>query len=168
MKITIPGTPVSQARMRVFRRGGYSGVFDPNGKDKVYVRGVLKKFVSESDQFEQFLYPRVTFKFYMPIPKGVPKKQLELYLSERRKHDKKPDCDNLIKLYLDCLDDIFFTGDQRVSLGPCLKVYSATPRTVVWIDEMSNTLSDQDLDYSALSLVGCDKSTSFESDCPDD
>ena len=156
MKIIIPGVPVPQARMRHFTRGGYTGTFDPNGADKKRIRAILSGYKAE------FENPRISFVFYMPTPKQVPKKLLDSYCSERRKHKKKPDIDNLVKLYLDCLDEIFFAGDQRVSLGPCLKVYSPTPRTVILIDEMTDRLETQDLDHTGLDAELFDKPTSSQ------
>lgn len=157
MKIIIPGAPVAQARMRHFRRGGFTGVFDPNGADKKRIRAILSKV--DPMQFEN---PKISFVFYMPTPKQVPKKLLDAYCSERKKHKKKPDVDNLVKLYLDCLDEIFFAGDQRVTLGPCLKVYSPTPRTVILIDEMTENLETADLDHTALDAELFDRPSSVQ------
>ena len=90
-------------------------------------------------------HPRVSFIFHMAIPKSTPKKWLPLYESGLLKHEKKPDVDNLLKLYLDCLDGLLFEGDQRVSLGNCIKLYSSQPRTVIMIQETTPTVSPLEL-----------------------
>src|SRR6185503_16099005 len=99
-----------------------------------------------------FQYPRITFLFHMPIPSSIRKRDVELYNSGTLKHDKKPDVDNLIKLYLDCLDGIAIHGDQKVSLGPCIKVYHPEPKTIIWIHETSQRLSPWELDVAFLGV----------------
>ena len=136
MKIIIPGVPVPQARMKHSNRGGFVKTYDPKAKEKTQIRNVLKAM----GPFELYDYPRVSFMFEFPIPKALSKKEHIRYCSSRVKHDKKPDVDNLIKLYLDCLDGIALEGDQKVSLGPCVKVYSTEPQTVVWIQSTSQEL----------------------------
>lgn len=142
MKIVIPGIPVPQARMRHFGKGNFVRLYDPKAKEKTAIRGQLERFKQE----KEISYPRLSFIFYMPIPSSIPKKLRPLYESERLKHDKKPDADNLIKLYLDCLDGIVLQGDQKVSLGGAIKIYSPNPRTIVYINEMQNQVTSQEID----------------------
>lgn len=141
MKIVIPGIPVPQARMRHSNFNGFVTTYDPKAKDKKHIRYFLHDYKSSN-----FNYPRISFIFYMPIPKSIRKKDIELYNSQLLKHDKKPDVDNLIKLYLDCLDGIILEGDQRVSLGPCIKLYSPNPCTVVFIHETRPILEAWEVD----------------------
>ena len=130
MKLVIPGTPVSQARMKHSNAGGFVKTYDPKAKEKKLIRQLL----SHQTQCN-FEFPRISFLFHMPIPKGIRKKDVAMYESGILKHDKKPDVDNLIKLYLDCLDGIVIQGDQKVSLGPCIKVYHVEPKTVIVIQD---------------------------------
>ena len=51
------------------------------------------------------------------------------------KHLKKPDVDNLVKLYLDVLSGIVFEDDNCVSLGFAIKIYSPDPKTIMYIEE---------------------------------
>ncbi len=159
IKITIPGNPIPQARMRLAK----FGVFDPNHKDKKIIRSMLEEFRTG----EEIEYPEVSFIFYMPIPKSVSKRNLPVYESGFLRHDKKPDVDNLVKLYLDCLDNIILNGDQKVSLGPCLKLYHPHPRTIVFI-ESSSKIWQADHSYSFLDASISGKSSSFEMDFPSD
>src|SRR5687767_552450 len=146
MKIVLMGTPVPQLRMRHVSRGSFVSTYDPKAKEKKAIRQQLSLLKPD-----KYSYPRVSFMFYMPIPKGIPKKMISLYESETFKHEKKPDVDNLIKLYLDCMDGIILHGDQKVSLGPCNKVYSKNPRTVIWVNETSSILGPHELDCIFLS-----------------
>ncbi len=146
MKVVIPGDPVSQARMKFKRIGSFVTTYDPKAKEKKQIRKDIEEFAV----LHALRYPRLSFLFHMPIPKGILKRDYELYHSGLLKHDKKPDVDNLIKLYLDCLDGIVLHGDQKVSLGPCLKVYHPEPKTIVWIHETSHKVQPWELDVAFL------------------
>src|SRR5258708_3079547 len=105
--------------MKYSSRFGYGHIYDPRAKIKKELKKVIKAKSGLNPQCE---YPRVSFIFHMAIPKSTPKRLLPLYQTGLVKHLKKPDTDNFIKIYLDCLDGICFVGDQRVSLGPSIKL----------------------------------------------
>ena len=143
MKIIIEGTPISQIRMKFSGRNGIGRVYDPREKQKREIKAIIKsKFVEQT----QFQHPRVSFVFLMPIPKSTPKKELQLYNSGLLKHEKKPDVDNIVKLYLDCMDTILFDGDQKVVLGTCVKLYHPSPKTIILIEEMTSILKPNEID----------------------
>jgi hypothetical protein len=50
-------------------------------------------------------------------------------------HVKKPDVDNLIKYYLDCMNGICYLDDSQVSIAHAIKLYSPTPRTEIILEE---------------------------------
>ena len=83
----------------------------------------------------------------MPIPKSTPPKLAGAYHEGYFRHEKKPDIDNLVKFYLDCMDGIFFEGDQKVTLGLCLKAYHPIPKTIIFIEEMGEVVSQAEQDY---------------------
>ncbi len=146
MRIIIPGPPVPQARMKHSNSRGFVSTYDPKAKDKKNIRHLLGSKYSNLE----FEFPRITFLFHMPIPKSIRKRDHDLYHSGTLKHINKPDVDNLIKLYLDCLDGIVINGDQKVSLGPCLKVYHEIPKTNIWIHETTQRVSVEDFDMGLL------------------
>jgi len=80
-------------------------------------------------------FPRVSFWFVMPIPKSMNRVQRVDANSGYLKHVKKPDVDNLIKLYLDVLSGIAFEDDNCVSLGQAIKIYGQTPKVVINLEE---------------------------------
>lgn len=141
---------------------GFVTTYDPKAKEKNCIRYSLRNSVSE----RVFEFPRISFLFHMPIPKTIRKRDQEAYESGRLKHDKKPDIDNLVKLYLDCLDGIIIQGDQKVSLGPCLKLYSTEPKTVIWINETKQQVQPWELDSAFLSASECDIPSFSEQDYP--
>ncbi len=136
MKLIIPGEPIAQTRMKYSSRGGFGRIYDPRAKEK----NALKILLKELYQDVMLEHPHLSFVFHMPIPKSIPKKLLEEYESGFLKHEKKPDVDNFVKLYLDCLDGIVFDGDQKVCLGPCVKLYHRQPETIVFVYESTPTL----------------------------
>lgn len=149
MKIIIDGTPVCQIRMKFSGRNGIGRVYDPRAKEKKRI----KELLAQSGNPITFMYPRVSFVFHMPIPCSIPKRMLPLYRSGLLKHTKKPDTDNFIKLYLDCLDEIYFQGDQKVSLGNCVKLYHPHPKTLIIINEMQEIITDSELDLEVWNLL---------------
>ncbi len=139
MILTIPGNPIPQARPRLFSRYGKSMVFDPNSSDKKMVRATLEELKSAEEDFQEFKCPEISFAFYFH-PAKCTKTDETWYKSELVRHLKKPDVDNLAKFYMDCMDGIFYNGDQKVSLGVCLKIYSYQPRTVIMLKEQDPVL----------------------------
>ena len=162
MKIIIPGIPVAQARMKHCNRKGFVNTYDPKAKEKNDIRWMLK----QNKSYKHIDFPRVSFLFHMPIPKSIKKKEHEIYHSGRLKHYKKPDVDNLIKLYLDCLDDIVLEGDEKVSLGPCLKIYHPEPKTIIWISETTSLVNPWELDNGYLDEKELDVPSFCERDFP--
>lgn len=81
------------------------------------------------------------FWFFMPIPKSMSKGQRELAWRGYLKHIKKPDVDNLVKLYLDVLTGTALQDDNAVCLGMCLKVYSIKPRVEIFIEETEQNVT---------------------------
>ena len=168
MKLILEGDPVCQIRMKFSGRNGIGRLYDPRKKIKDMLKKTILLKFKEAPKFE---HPRVSFVFHMPIPKSIPKKLLPLYNSGLLKHEKKPDSDNLIKLYLDCLDDICFEGDQKVSLGNSIKLYHPKPKTVIIIDEMTEILQQSEVDPATwlfLSEEQHGEQYSCEKDCPSD
>lgn len=164
IKIILNGIPIPQARMRHFTIRGMSRVFDPNQRQKESIKKQLLPYKTDAAGS----FPRISFLFFMPIPQSIPKKHLDLFKSETLRHDKKPDIDNLVKLYLDCMDGIVLDGDQKVSLGPCIKIYSPNPRTEIWVESMGNIVTSREVKCIAPDVTLSDKPSSSESVYSDD
>lgn len=168
MKLVLHGVPISQARMKFSGRNGIGRIYDPREKQKREIKKII------GDQYldnPRFIHPRVSFIFHMPIPKSLPKKLLPIYNSGILKHEKKPDTDNLVKLYLDCMDPIMFDGDQKVMLGPCVKVYNAEPKTIVLVHETTEQLTRLEVDpmiWNILTGAECERCSSSGMGYPHD
>lgn len=162
MKIIIPGVPVCQIRMKFSGKNGFGRVYDPREKQKREIKKIIADIWGKKDKF---IHPRVSFVFHMPIPKSIPKKQKHIYECGLLKHEKKPDVDNFIKLYLDCMDQTCFEGDQKVVLGPSVKLYHPDPKTIITLNETTETLSPLEVDpltWYALFGLECGKCSSAE------
>lgn len=134
MRIIIPGDPLTQLRMRFGRCGKFSKVFDPVKKEKDKIKAFLREKYGDFGFFE---HPVVSFLFCMPIPASTSKKQRAMYLNRRVRQESKPDTDNLLKLYLDCMSGILFQDDNIVSIGMAIKIYHPEPKTIINIQESS-------------------------------
>jgi len=164
LKIVIPGCPVSQARMKGTSRGGFVRMYDPKAKEKDLVRLQLLKFKQENP----FSYPRISFLFKFPIPQSTSKKEKKVLESGLIKHDKKPDCDNLVKLYLDCMTGIIIEDDKNVSLGSVNKLYDEEPKTTILIRSTDQKIAPWELDSDFSLFEESAIPTSFEMASPPD
>lgn len=162
MKIILEGIPQSQTRMKFSSRGGFGRVYDPKAKEKEEIRHSINEYIAFNyPDHELFKHPKISFLFHMPIPKSIRKKDYEKYSRGLLKHEKKPDIDNLIKLYLDCMTNIIFEDDNAVQLGFAYKLYNTNPKTIIFINDQGPQLSSLAL-FHELHDSECDKQTSFE------
>ena len=132
--IIITSPPQAQGRPRFSVRGGHAIVFDPHKDIKAYTKLLI------SQQFDQVLECplELVIKFFMKIPKSTSKKKHELMISDKIKHVKRPDIDNLLKLYLDCSNGVIYRDDSQVYKISASKEYSKNPRVemiVRWNDD---------------------------------
>lgn len=146
IRILFTGDPVAQQRCRIFKRGNRVCSFDPQTLYKKTLKGMAQDQLDDygwdhEEGWQQPSHPRVTFWFFMPIPKSMPKKDRELAESELLRHDKKPDVDNLVKLYLDVLTGNVINDDNAVEIKRATKVYSPNPRTLIFIEPGSRILT---------------------------
>lgn len=68
---------------------------------------------------------------YKPIPLSTSKKKSKLMLGKLLYPGKKPDWDNIAKVYCDALNGIAFCDDNQIVDGRVLKLYSDVPRVEV-------------------------------------
>lgn len=70
---------------------------------------------------------KIDYLFAFPMPlKWSAQKKREM---ENKPHDVRPDIDNLMKLYNDCIKKIVITDDALITHGNVKKIYSRYPRT---------------------------------------
>lgn len=142
-KIVLQGNPTPQARCRTFYRSNKVCTYDPQSQLKMQLKQQVREQLHEFYQMPN--YPKITFWFLMPIPKSMHRIERELANTGMLKHVKKPDIDNLVKLYLDVLTGIAYHDDNCVALGRCTKLYSQIPRTIIFIEETEKLITNAEL-----------------------
>jgi len=120
--LTIEGTPKAQKRHRF----GKGFVYDPSKKDKQLLLPLIRNQLGSLLVSEPV---SVALAFYMPIPKSYTKKKKKELSGENTPHTNKPDIDNMIKFYLDCLD----FDDKVIYKIKAEKIYSPRPRVEMLI-----------------------------------
>lgn len=155
MRFIIEGNPISQLRPRFSTFGGYVRTYDPQSKQKEFVRKALNQQISKSTNspdikivkeasnlpYKEPLMVEVTFG--LPVPKSAPESKRNAKLWNCEKFVSKPDIDNLLKFILDCCNGILFLDDSHIFMCKCTKKYSNKPKTVIDIFSMTNILSKE-------------------------
>ena len=132
IEFTVYGKPQTKGRPRFARVGGFVKTYTPKetlDAEQDFKLQALSKRPKTPIETEITLKAR----FYMPIPKSMPKKKLELALAGLLKPTTKPDLDNLIKLVKDALNGIYWRDDSLIVSETSDKYYSVMPRTEIEI-----------------------------------
>lgn len=139
MKITLPGIPMAKARARTVRRGTFVHTYDPQESAKQTIKNEIEAQISAYlchtttlPCFGKDIALAVAFCFFMPYPKDA-NQWIEAY------HIKKPDLDNLEKLYLDCMNGIAYHDDSQIAEINSTKIFSDKPRTEIHIMKKTTT-----------------------------
>jgi len=133
MIIILTGEPQAQPRHKVCTRGGRVFGYDPASKIKADL--ALQLVGQKITLLEGPVYARITF--YMPIRASMSKKKKASLKGTH--HVKKPDIDNLQKLYFDLLEGIAYTRDSQIAEVTAKKVYDTDPRVEIELLAMSGT-----------------------------
>lgn len=142
MKIIISGDPIPQPRLRHFVRGGKALCYDPVKKQKEEIKALFENIISRFDfPYEFPRNPRISFFFFCKAPSSLPKAIRSLAETGWLRKRTRPDCDNYVKLYLDCMNEILIEDDSHASLGSVEKFYHLEPKTVIFIDEADEILN---------------------------
>lgn len=137
-KLIIPGDPIPWARPGQGRHGRY----DTQRCIKDAIGFIVKRQWGSNKPLEGFICLKSIF--YIPIPQSYSnKKKYEL---EHTLCNKKPDEDNLSKLYRDIFTEVgIWKDDCQVCSGMFLKLYSSKPRCEFIISETSNEMFSEEL-----------------------
>jgi len=131
IKLTVLGVPKAQARHKHFRRGKFSGTYDPSEDKKKTLADILQSQAPEMP-INAPIFLELTF--HMPRPKahyGTGSKSEILKDSAPEWHTSKPDGDNLEKFVTDSLNGIYYKDDSLICFVIRKKVYSERPRTEI-------------------------------------
>lgn len=136
INITIPGDPKTQQRHRTFKRGTFTGTYDPSANDKKDL--LLLAYDKRPEQ--PLLGPlSLTLKLYYSRPKihyRTGKRSNELREDCPMFHISTPDIDNCYKLVSDGLASVFYRNDSQICMLQVIKFYSENPRTEILIETL--------------------------------
>lgn len=130
ISLIIPGKPIAQQRPRMCRNGH---VFNPQSKQKEVVGRMIAHQIREIGVLRPILGSiSVNMYIHTAIPLSWPKKRRNE--AEGNFNPKRPDCDNYIKFFLDCMNGIVYEDDSQVVRIFCEKKYYIKPMTKIDID----------------------------------
>ena len=121
----IPGPPQGKARPRVVRaRNGMSMTYTPD-KTVAYEELVRLRYKAAAQGFrfadDAQLAMQIT-AFY-PVPKSKSKRIKANMLAGAMRPTKKPDCDNVIKIICDALNELAYKDDAQIVVTQMSKYY---------------------------------------------
>lgn len=116
----VEGKPVPKGRPRHATHNGRTWEYTPK-TTLDYERKVREAFLEQNQSVHKDACIGIRIIFYMPIPKGTSKKQVQKMSGDM--HRKKPDLDNLIKSVLDGLNGVAYTDDSLLGKVEASKVY---------------------------------------------
>ena len=132
---TVYGEPVGKGRPRFAKRGNFVSTYTPL-KTKTYedeIRMMAKAAMGSSEPLET----PVTVAIYIRvgIPTSFSKQKRKDAIEGILKPTKKPDADNVLKCFLDAMNEIVYLDDKQVVNIHLTKVYSETPAVEIMVKE---------------------------------
>lgn len=137
-KFAVYGEPKGKGRPR----------FNPYARRGVKVRTPEQTLVYENligwtyrnecvEQFPEGAQIRMTIKAFYKIPKSSSKKDKEKMREGIIRPTKKPDIDNVVKVYADALNETAYHDDTQIVSIICDKYYSDEPRVEVILEDIA-------------------------------
>ncbi len=136
VRFEVLGEPRGKGRPRFSKIGNFTKAYTD---DKTLSYENLVK-IEYRRQCEDFRFPDdaeldARIICYYTIPSSVSKKKKNMMLEHQIRPKKKPDCDNVVKIILDSLNEIAYKDDTQVVDCQVRKFYSDQPRVVITIRE---------------------------------
>src|SRR5271163_1453336 len=108
IEVIIPDDPIPKLRPK-FRRNGFA--YDPQHQLKESIQWKILEILRH--QYPKVIFPlkgpvNVEMSFFLSIPESWSKKDKNLLSWHFDDHTSKPDIDNLLKFYLDCMTQIVY------------------------------------------------------------
>lgn len=132
IRMTLHMAPVAKGRPKFSNRGGFVRAYTPE-KTVQAENNILAQALAHRPSRPLQERATVHLAFFMPIPKSMPKRELQEAVEEKKPHTKKPDSDNLEKAVWDSLNGVFWRDDSIIWSSSKKKVYSNNPRIEVFI-----------------------------------
>ena len=136
MMFSVIGDPRGKGRPRFARQGNFVKTYtdDKTASYEDQIRFYALKAMGSTEPIKRpvgvYIYIRVG------CPKSYPKKRVEACLSGLERPTKKPDIDNIVKVFLDAMNKIVFDDDTQVVDVHVTKVYNAQAGVDVMVQEL--------------------------------
>lgn len=136
VKFTVLGEPEGKGRPRFRKAGPYVQTYTPD-KTVSYENLIKMEYRRQCNdvKFPPDAQLDVRITAYYGIPKSKSKKVKTLMAEKKIRPLKKPDADNVVKVFLDALNKLAFHDDVQVVDLQLRRFYSYDPRVVVTIQE---------------------------------
>lgn len=145
--IDIDGPPIAWKRAghRSVRSGNknLAIIYDKQKREKEMVRWQMRSQFKEAILSVPLL---VDIIFRMPIPKTTSGKMKTQMLNGAVHHFHKPDCDNLAKFYLDCMNELVYKDDGQIYDLHVKKTYSLVPSTLIRIRPIVMNINEKEIE----------------------
>jgi len=137
IQLTIPGKPVAKQRARIFKNK-YTGKIMPyTPKETTSYANLIKTiYINKYGQHKLNGALRQTIIAYYPMPKSTSKKKRILMLEDKIRPTKKPDYDNVEKIFSDSLEGIAFDNDNQIVSSKFDKYYSDNSRVEIELKQL--------------------------------
>jgi len=133
IEIEVLGQPTAQPRHRNFRRGKFSGTYDPAKEAKNSFLSCIVQY-APGKPIETGIHMDINFCFLRPKSHfGTGRNAEKLKKSAPFHHIKKPDIDNLEKFLLDSMNKVFFRDDSQIYKIDAEKRYGDVAKTQIVI-----------------------------------
>ena len=137
IEISVLGEPKPQPRHRHYKRGKFTGTYDPAKEGKETFLFLVLEHAPAKPLDEPL---RVDINFYFPRPKahyGTGRNAGKLKPSAPARHIVKPDIDNLQKWVYDSMNKVFWRDDSIICECRVRKLYDDMPRTEIIISPLA-------------------------------
>ena len=135
-RFSVPGPPRGKGRPRSFAKLTKSGrVFqgnytpDETRNNEAFVKSRFLAVNPGVRPLDEPVFMRI--RAYFAPPASTPKKKVAAMIAGQLCPTKKPDIDNIVKLYLDALNGLAYRDDSLVVELHCSKHYGAVAETRV-------------------------------------
>ena len=130
----VPGEPKGKGRPRFVRKTGHA--ITP--KDTAVYENLVR--IEYQRWNRDFIFPadamvRVDILAYYSIPSSTSKIDRELMKTGQIRPTKKPDCDNVVKIICDALNQLAYHDDSQIVDCAVRKFYSENPRVSVVLSQ---------------------------------
>lgn len=138
IQFVVPGPPQGKARPRVVRaKNGMSMTYTPD-KTVAYEELVRLRYKAAAQEFRFADNAQLAMQItaFYPVPKSKSKRAQADMIAGVIRPTKKPDCDNVIKIICDALNELAYKDDAQIVVTQMSKYYGEVPRTIVKIMEV--------------------------------